>query len=80
MLDGAPNFEAARRTRQQVEEYCTVQRHPSLQRFDVHGPYTLDEFWKSGVSEKPGVYVIYGEDGSIRYIGMSQTRVGGRIA
>ena len=70
----------SKKLRQLVNDYCSTQRNPSLPRFLVHGPFTLDEVWKSDASKKPGCYAIYFEDGSPPYIGMSETKVGDRIA
>jgi hypothetical protein len=65
--------------RRLVDEYCTTKRHPSLQTFTIHGPFTLDNLWESDASNGPGCYVIYGRNGSLRYIGMSLTNVGNRL-
>jgi hypothetical protein len=63
-----------------VDDYCSTQRHPTLVPFSVHGPFTRDGYWTSDAAKKPGCYVIYGEDGSLRYIGASETSVHNRIS
>jgi hypothetical protein len=80
MSETAPHLDASRQNvRRLVDEYCANQRHPSLPEFVIHGPFTQDDLWKSDASKRPGCYVIYGWDGSLRYIGMSKANVGARL-
>ena len=69
-----------REVRRLVHEYCSTQRNPSLPAFIVHGPFTRADVWNSDASRKPGCYVIYGEDGSVRYVGEFESEIGSRIA
>jgi len=81
MSEAARLLDANRKeVRRLVNEYCSTQRHPSLPKFVVHGPFAVDDLWKSDASNRPGCYAIYGEDGSLRYVGMSVDNVGNRIA
>jgi hypothetical protein len=67
------------RIRRLVDEYGSTQRHPCLPKFVVHGPFTFESVWQSDATNGAGCYVIYGKDGSMRYIGMSTRSVGSRI-
>jgi hypothetical protein len=80
MSDVKPLFDAAKWIRQLVASYCSNERHSERPPFVVHGPYIPGEIWGAGTSNGPGCYVIYGEDKSVRYIGMSMESVGNRIA
>src|SRR3954451_321064 len=76
---------AVKEVRRLVDEYCSSQRHPSLPRFMVHGPFTHQALLNSNspgteARNKPGCYVIYGADGTLKYIGMSLVNIGNRIA
>ncbi len=78
-----PDMSGSERLRQWIEEYCASERHPALSRFSVHGPLTYNELWNPASPkflERPGCYAIYGSGGELRYIGMSVTNVGSRIA
>jgi hypothetical protein len=74
-----PDMSGMERTRRWVDKYCSSERHLGLAKFTVHGPFTLPELWKSNAANKPGCYLIFGENGRLRYIGMSVTNVGDRI-
>ena len=78
-----PDMSASNRLRQRVEKYCASERHPALDRFSVHGPFKYRDLWNPAPQrflERPGCYAIYGVGGELRYIGMSITNVGSRIA
>jgi hypothetical protein len=66
------------RLRQIVNEYSAT-RAPSQEPLEVRGPFDRVALWKSEFVKKPGCYVIYGEDGSFKYTGMSEVGVGSRI-
>lgn len=74
-----PNMSASEEVRRWVDKYCDSERHPGLPKFTVHGPFRLPDLWKSNVANLPGCYAIYGENGRLRYVGMSLTNVGNRI-
>ena len=63
-----------------VESYCANERHPNLPRFKIHGPLKYEDIWKLNAVNLPGCYVIYGENGAFRYVGMSLTNIGNRIS
>lgn len=72
--------EDAINVRRLVAAYCSDERNPKLRPFVVHGMFTLDTVRKSSPANLPGCYVIYGVDQTLRYVGMSLSRVGSRIA
>ena len=74
-----PDMSGGNKVRSLVDKYCTSERHPELTKFIVHGPFALRERWNSNAVNMPGCYVIYGDNGRLRYIGMSQTNVGDRV-
>ncbi len=74
-----PNMSASEEVRRWVNNYCSSERHPRLGMFSVHGPFTFPQLWNSNAANLPGCYAIYGDDGCLRYIGMSLTNVGDRI-
>lgn len=66
------------RLRRLVSDYSTT-RPPSAEPLEVAGPFDRDSLWKTALAGQPGCYVIYCEDGSFKYTGMSEVSVGGRI-
>lgn len=74
-----PDMSGSNEVRRLVDKYCSSERHPGLPKFSTHGPLTLSQLWKSNAANVPGCYAIYGDDGRLRYIGMSLTNVGDRI-
>ncbi len=70
----------ATHVRRLVAAYCSAERSPTLPPFVVHGTFTLQTVWESAAASGPGCYVIYGMDNTLRYVGMSLSRVGNRIA
>lgn len=66
------------RLRLLVSDYCAT-RAPSAALLDVTGPFDRDTLWKSDLVRQPGCYVMYCDDGSFKYTGMSAVGVGGRI-
>lgn len=77
--DALPLSEDAINVRRLVATYCSEERNPTLRSFVVHGMFTLDTLRKSTSANLPGCYVIYGVDRTLRYVGMSLSRVGNRI-
>ena len=74
-----PNMSASKEVRRCVEQYCARERHPDLAAVKVHGPFMYSDLWNWAAANLPGCYAIYGDDGCLRYIGMSVTNVGNRI-
>jgi ketosteroid isomerase-like protein len=57
-----------------VDEYCSSpQWDASLGKLQVRGPFNLDTRHRQNIN-KTGCYVLYWEDGSRRYTGMSEKR------
>jgi hypothetical protein len=67
------------RLRHLVEEYCNIQRNPSLPKFTFHGPFKMPADLSGSDAEKPGCYVIYRRNNQSPYIGMSLSGIGYRI-
>ena len=68
-----------REIRRLVDVYCATERHPSLKPFHITGPFARDKIGRPPELDGPGCYVIYGQGGVCRYVGMSLSRVGTRI-
>ena len=78
-----PDKSASERLREWIDTYCATERHPAWAKFSVHGPFNYPDLWNSPrpqLLEQAGCYVIYGAGGELRYIGMSLTGIGDRLA
>lgn len=64
--------------RQLVLEYCSQQRHPELEAFQVMPTIAWGEACPQE-SEGPGCYAIYGRNGWLLYVGMSVANVACRV-
>jgi hypothetical protein len=62
-----------------VQAYCSDERNPSLSAFEVLGTFDRTSIWDSPAVKLPGCYAIYADDGTLLYVGMSESRVGQRI-
>jgi len=79
-FDTSSFSEDATNVRRLVATYCSDERNSTLPPFLVHGMFTLSNWEKAGPATGPGCYIIYAEDGTFRYVGMSLSRVGNRIS
>ena len=73
------NSTAREEVRRLVKDYCSTERHPSLSPFRIFGPYSKETLWQTEVNDGPGCYAIYGENGSLIYIGASETGIRSRV-
>lgn len=77
MIEGA--LEAnVQQLRLAIEEYCSRRRAGSQGGLEVKGPFAIDRLQDQNL-QKPGCYVIYLDDGTRKYTGMSTVAIGNRI-
>jgi hypothetical protein len=74
-----PHMSSSDEVRRIVDVYCSRERHPELHKIKLHGPFVYADLQNWEAAKRPGCYAIYGEDGTLRYIGISLTNVGERI-